>query len=97
MRLKIDGGIVNTEIAKNSWEESSYFDGNNHISNATGSQWEHQKLYESSKGNFYIVSESYGAPSTAEFVDDKHAVEWMLQNDEDPPERLARVVAEVEE
>jgi hypothetical protein len=97
MHLKINDLIVNTQKARNVWEENTYFDGRNHISSATGSQWHHQVLYESSKGNFYIVSESFGAPNTAEFVDEKQAVTWLLQNEIDPPERLASVVAEVEE
>ena len=97
MHLKINDLIVNTQIARNAWEENTYFDGRNQISSATGSQWEHQMLYESSKGNFYIVSESAFSPTTAEFVDEKQAVTWLLQNEEEPPERLASVVAEVEE
>jgi hypothetical protein len=99
MHLKINDLIVNTQKARNVWEENTYFDGRNHISSATGSQWDHQMLYESSRGNFYIVSESdyQGSPTTAEFVDEKQAVMWLLQNEIDPPERLASVVAEVEE
>lgn len=44
-----DGTVVDTDRASDSWAEASYWDGNNHISKATGSQWTHQQLYRSRK------------------------------------------------
>lgn len=36
------------------WEEETYWNGNNHISKTTGSQWEHETLYRT-KGEIYIL------------------------------------------
>ena len=41
-----DGSVVDTSRAKSSWEEATRWDGNNNISKATGSQWEHETLHD---------------------------------------------------
>lgn len=85
-----DGTIVNTETALNKWEEDSDWDGNNHISRATGSQWEHQALYRSSKGRYWIESWSQwqGSLPHAFLVSEEDAARWLLQNNYDLPEDL---------
>ncbi|MBI3204511.1 MAG: hypothetical protein HYZ29_23450 [Myxococcales bacterium] len=40
-----DGTIVDTDNASKHWEEETRWNGNNHISMATGTQWDHQALY----------------------------------------------------
>ena len=53
-RYRIEGMIVDTDNATASWEEGTRWNGNNHISLATGSQWDHQKLYRSRRGRYWL-------------------------------------------
>lgn len=94
-----DGSVVNTDVAKQSWDEDTYFDGRNHISKATGSQWDHETLYLSRKGRFYVVQSSQwqGSSDSAEYISEQDAVAWLLANGEDVPECLKSVAAEIEE
>ncbi len=36
------------------WEERTEWDGSNHISLATGSQWDHERLYRTAKGEWTV-------------------------------------------
>lgn len=94
-----DGTVVKTENASNSWEEASDWDGNNHISRATGSQWAHQKLYRSRKGRYYVEhwSQWQGSRAHAEWVSPQEAARWLLHNDENLPDDLAQYADEVSE
>lgn len=78
-----DGTIVDTAKASETWEEATRWDGRNHISIPTGSQWEHQTLYRSRKGRYYVVHESQWQGSTphAEWISEHEAVRWMMEND----------------
>ena len=93
----IFGSIVDTDTAKNEWEENTTFDGSNHISKATGSQWTHETLYLSSKGRYYIVrtSQWQGSLPEARFVDNEEAAKWLLLNDHELPDDLAPLKNEV--
>jgi hypothetical protein len=42
--------VLNTEAAQDCWPEAIYWDGSNQISKATGSQWNHETLYRSARG-----------------------------------------------
>jgi len=57
-RYHVDGKILDSELAINTWEESKTWDGNNHISVHTGTQWDHQTLRKSKKGNYWIEHSS---------------------------------------
>lgn len=94
-----DGTIVNTKKAVRKWDEDTRWNGNNHISVATGSQWEHETLYKSMKGRYYIEHDSQwqGALSYVTFIDDKNAAAWLIANGGDLPEDLARLESELEE
>lgn len=96
-----DGSVVNTDKAKNFWKEATNWDGRNHISVPTGSQWQHERLYQSTKDRFYINSWSnwQGSEDTYRYVSEAEAVTWLLQNghDESIPESLKALVADVEE
>jgi hypothetical protein len=94
-----DGTVINTDKAKQSWEEATRFNGSNMISVATGSQWHHQTLYESRKGRFYIehTSQWQGSVDRCEWVSEQEAVRWLLANEEEVPDRLAHIVEQVEE
>jgi hypothetical protein len=86
-----DGAIVNTAQAKCCWAELTRWNGNNHISVNTGSQWAHETLYLSRKGRYYLVGHSQwqGSLPSAEFISDEQAARWLLRNNEELPEALA--------
>lgn len=94
-----DGTVIDTDKAKKYWTESTDWNGSNHISRATGSQWNHQTLYESRKGRFYTENSSdwQGAMSHCEWVSEQEAVRWLLLMDEEIPERLAHLLDQVTE
>lgn len=97
-----DGTVVNTEKASQSWDERTRWNGNNNISLATGSQWNHEILYRSRKGRYYKVHESQwqGSSSYAEWIDERGAVRWLLRNEyseEEIPEDIRHLIDEVEE
>jgi hypothetical protein len=94
-----DGTILKTENAKASWEEATYWDGNNHCSVNTRSQWDHQKLYQSRKGRFWLEcwSQWQGSVARAEWVSEHEAVRWLLANEHGLPKSLEALRAEIEE
>lgn len=94
-----DGTVVKTENASSSWKEQTRFDGNNQISVNTGSQWNHQELYRSRKGRYYIVHWSawQGSNPHAEWVSPQEATRWLLHNDEELPDDLKALETEVSE
>jgi hypothetical protein len=95
-----DGTVVKTENATQHWDEATRWNGNNHISVATGSQWEHQTLYRSRKGRYYVEHESQWQGSTphAEWISNHEAARWLLANGHDElPEGLAALESEVSE
>ena len=94
-----DGMVVDTENASASWKEGTQWDGNNHISLATGSQWDHQTLYRSRRGRYYVECKSQwqGSTPSAEWVSNEEACRWLLANehletDDDFPADLAALV-----
>jgi hypothetical protein len=86
-----DNTIVDTTRATHTWEEDSRWDGSNHISVATGSQWDHEDLYRSRKGRYYIVHSSQWQGSTpcAEWISHRAAAAWLLNNAHEIPAELA--------
>src|SRR5215471_8173310 len=85
---RIDGTVVKTENASQSWEEAQRWDGRNNISVPTGSQWDHQMLYRSKKGRYYLESWSQwqGSTPSAEWISNEGAAEWLLANEHKLPE-----------
>lgn len=94
-----DGTVVDTANATQSWSEGSRWDGNNHVSTATGSQWEHQKLYRSRKGRYWLecTSQWQGSTPHAEWISNHEAARWLLSQDCELPEELAHLEEEVSE
>ena len=85
-----DGTVIDTSKASASWEENTFWDGNNHCSCATGSQWNHQKLYRSRKGRYYVEHSSQwqGSREHAEWVSREEAARWLLTNEIELPTDL---------
>ena len=94
-----DGTVVNTDNATAEWGEKTRWDGHNHVSVATGSQWEHERLYRSRKGRYYIehFSQWQGSTPRAEWVSLESAAAWLLANEHDVPDDLESVSDEVSE
>jgi len=94
-----DGTVVKTENRSAMWGEATRWNGNNHISVATGSQWNHQTLYRSRKGRYYIEHESQWQGSTphAEWVSNHEATRWLIANGHELPADLAALEGEVSE
>ena len=59
------------------FDEDSRWDGNNHISRATGSQWDHQALYYTASGRWILNSWSQwqGTEDTYEEVSQADAID----------------------
>lgn len=99
MKFRIDGAIVNTDSASQSWDEDTRWDGNNHISLATGSQWNHETLYRSRKGRYYLVRNSQwqGSTRSADFLSREDAATWILAMGHELPDDLAELLETIEE
>jgi hypothetical protein len=99
-RYKMDDEtIVNTDKARQEWKEDTRWDGRNHISVATGSQWEHETLYLSAKGRYYLEhwSNYQGSTPNARWVEVTEAAAWLLLNNHDIPEDLQEAADKAEE
>jgi len=94
-----DGTVVDTNNANQSWDEDTRWDGRNHISLATGTQWDHQTLYRSRKGRFYLehTSQWEGKTPSAEWVSHRTAVSWLMTNEHKIPEDLLEVAESLSE
>lgn len=80
-------------------DEGTRWNGNNHISLATGSQWEHEALYRTAGGKWVLNSWSQwqGSSETWEEIEDEAAAAWLVRNeyqDAQIPEALRPLVAE---
>ena len=77
------------------WEDGVRFDGHNHVSLATGSQWEHETLYRTPGGSWIIrhTSQRQGSSPSVREVGAEEAVEWLIRNDHDVPLELSEAAA----
>jgi len=68
--------------AATAFDEDTHWDGHNNISAATGSQWDHQRLYRTGQGRWVLHcwSQWEGTVPTWHFVDEKLALNWLIQN-----------------
>ena len=96
-----DGGWFNEESAVK-FSEDTYWNGNNYISVATGSQWDHEALYYTKSGNWVLNSWSQyqGSRETYEKISESAAIDWLVKNDraddiDDLPEK-ARATVQLE-
>ena len=94
-----DGTVVKTENATQSWDEKRYHNGNNWISVATRSQWNHETLYRSRRGRYWIehTSQMQGREDYAEWIGNHSAAQWLLANGHELPDDLKPLETEVSE
>ena len=98
-KFRIDECVVDTDNSTQSWAEDTDWNGNNHISRATGSQWTHQTLYRSRKGRYYIVHESQwqGSLPHAEWVSGQEAARWLMLMEHELPDDIQQFADAVSE
>lgn len=68
------------------FKESTHWDGSNHISDATGSQWRHEMLYRTASGRYILhtYSQWQGSVDTYREIPEAQAIEWLIaQGEED--------------
>lgn len=94
-----DGIVVDTNKASDTWEEKCDWDGRNFISRATGSQWEHETLYRSRKGRYYLESSSQyqGTRPSAYWIEPEAAASWLLAMERELPADLLQYADELSE
>lgn len=102
-RVRIDnekGRWFDSEKA-DKYEEKTYWDGSNHISKATGSQWNHEAIYITKGGVFVlnIWSQYQGSREIYETITKEQAAEWFIKNeyeDDAIPDIFSKEIAERE-
>jgi hypothetical protein len=80
------------------FEGETRWDGHNHFSVHTGSQWSGQNLYRTA-GKKWIVERWFnwqGALTTYEEIDDAAAAAWLVRNGDEPHEDFAEEFAALE-
>ena len=90
------------------FDEDSNWEGRNHISKATGSQWDHETLLFTRKGKWVLNSygSSCGQYDDYTVISEAKAIEWIVQNNRvnelvDPlpsevSERIKKAVTDLE-
>jgi len=81
------------------YDEDTYWDGNNHISKVTGSQWSHETLYRTASGKWVLncYSNYQGSVETYEIINPAAASRWFVKNEyDDIPNELKDEVTELE-
>lgn len=63
------------------WEETTTWNGNNHISDATGSQWEHETLYKTTNGRYILLhwSQWQGSIPHYKLISEDAAGRWLMR------------------
>lgn len=97
-RIKVTGWFDDSTGER--FGEDTRWDGSNHISVNTGSQWDHEELYRTAGGRWvrHEWSQRQGAQDRYAFVSDEQAREWLIVNEEDDEtlERLFGVAPDPE-
>lgn len=96
-RVLDDGRWFDTACATR-YEETTYWNGNNHISKATGSQWDHEKLYRTAGGRWILHSWSQwqGSGESWSEIDADAAARWLVRNEHEDHPACADEIAELE-
>jgi hypothetical protein len=68
-----------------SWDEGTRWDGSNHVSLATGGQWEHERLFRTAGGRWVLNhwSQWQGTRETYRFIDVDQARDWLIRSEYD--------------
>ena len=79
-------------------KEDTFWDGNNHISKATGSQWEHESLYRTAGGQWVLHhwSNYQGQMASYRLISNDKAAEWLAKQGLEPHSDCADEYAALE-
>jgi hypothetical protein len=91
--------IVDTDQSIQQWKESITWNGNNMVSKATGSQWDHETMYRSKRGRYYIerTTQWQGRPNYAYWLSEQEACAWLIINEHLVPDDLLQFVDQIME
>jgi hypothetical protein len=83
------------------FEEETYHNGSNWISKATGSQWNHERLYQTKSGRWILntYSQVQGTPEAVYEIEAIEAAQWFGKQgfqDEQVPKGLKSHMLEME-
>jgi hypothetical protein len=80
------------------WEETTRWDGRNHVSRATGSQWHHERLWRTASGAWAVEfwSNYQGEVDGCRTATPDQAAEWFVRCELEPPPELAEAVRQLE-
>lgn len=97
--FRIGGRIFRTENSVRTWREDTRWDGRNQISVNTGSQWQHERLFKSRKGTYWLLSSSQwqGSTDSAQIVSKVDAASWIMMNGHEVPAELESAAESIEE
>ena len=64
------------------FDESTFWDGDNNVSFATGSEWDHETLYRTADDQWvkHFTSQYEGRGESWAILDPEEAYTWLLQN-----------------
>ena len=79
---KLDTGGIFEDSTTTDYDEATDFDGHNHISCATGTQWDHETLMVTQSGTPIIWrhSQRQGARCSFREIEPSEAAEWLAAN-----------------
>ena len=80
-----DGWFDPDAATARTWAEGTRWVGNNHISLATGSQWDHEELWQTASGRWAVRwwSQWQGRAPRTRWVTAEQAQEWLVRNEWD--------------
>ena len=93
-RQSIEGGFWFDVDGADHYREGTRFDGQNQISRATGSQWDHEDLYRTRGGRWVLCSWSQwqGSGTSYVVVTPDVAAAWLVRQGRDVPEEIQSIV-----
>jgi hypothetical protein len=96
-RYIIDGTVLDTEKAEQTWEERTYFNGRNRVGVLSRDEFYHQALYRSSKGRYWVEcwSQWQGSVPSARIISEPAAARWLIINEYELPPDLQKYADEV--
>lgn len=79
-RVRLDDGTWFDSERAEAWDEDARYDGRNSVSQATGSPWEHQRLYRSVRGTWVLHnwSEWEDSKPSYDVIGEEDAHAWLL-------------------
>ena len=94
-RINLGGGKWFDPQRAQQWSEKTRWNGSNHISVPTGSQWEHEELYRSRSGAWILHewSQWQGAGESYRTIGADTARQWLIDNDHDVDEAFPGALA----